>query len=92
MVRCRSSISILFTIQSMLLEGCVAYAQNALGSDQLDELVRHGLFDAALAVRLEVAQVADVAFLVVRGAMRLVERVDWLKQETQPSASPVVQE
>lgn len=33
---------------------CVAYTQNALGSDQLDELVGNRLFDVALAVRLEV--------------------------------------
>lgn len=66
--------------------GCVPYAQNALGSDQFDELVRHGGFHAALAVRLEVAQVADVAFLVVGSTMRLVEWVDWLEQESQPSA------
>lgn len=41
-------------IQQTNCEYCVAYAQNALGSDQLDELVRNRLFDVALAVRLEV--------------------------------------
>lgn len=72
--------SLSFPIQAYIHPGPeVAYTQNALGTDQLDELVRHGHFDIALVVGLEVAHVADVAFLVVWGAMRLVERVDCIE-------------
>ena len=48
-------ISFLFSTNGMLCGEGITYAQNALGSDQLDELVRHGRFDVSLAVRLEVA-------------------------------------
>jgi hypothetical protein len=52
-------------------------AKNALGADQLDELVRDGALGVALAVGLEVAQVADVALAVGGRAVGLVVRVDW---------------
>lgn len=53
-------------------------AQHALGPDQLDLLVRDGALGVALAVRLEVAEVADVAFAVGGGAVGLGEGVDWV--------------
>jgi hypothetical protein len=52
-------------------------AKNALGADQLDELVRDGALGVALGVGLEVAQVADVALAVGGGAVGLVVGVDW---------------
>lgn len=73
--------SLSFPIQACLRPGReVAYTQNALGTDQLDVLVRHGRFDVALVVGLEVAHVADMAVLVVWGAMCLVEWVDWIEE------------
>ena len=51
-------------------------AEHALGTDQLDLLVRDGPLGVALAVRLEVAEVADVAFTVSGGAVRFGEWVD----------------
>lgn len=55
--------------------------QHALGTDQLDLLVRDGALRVALAVRLEVAEVADVAFAVRGGAVGLRERVDWVAEK-----------
>jgi hypothetical protein len=55
-------------------------AENALGTDQLDELVRHAALRVALAVGLEVAQIADVALAVRRGAVGLVVRVDYAER------------
>lgn len=51
-------------------------AEDALGADQLDELVRDGALGVALGVGLEVAQVADVALAVGGGAVGLVVGVD----------------
>jgi hypothetical protein len=51
-------------------------ADHALGSDQLDELVRHAALAVALAVGLEVAQVANVALAVLGGAVGLAVWVD----------------
>ena len=51
-------------------------AEHALRADQLDELVGDGALSVALAVRLEVAQVADVALIVGRGAVGLLVWVD----------------
>ena len=51
-------------------------AEDALGPDELDLLVRHGPLGVALRVRLEVAEVADVAFGVLGGAVRFAEGVD----------------
>jgi hypothetical protein len=51
-------------------------AEHALRADQLDELVRDAARGVALGVGLEVAQVADVALAVARGAVGLVVGVD----------------
>jgi len=53
------------------------YANNALGSDELDQLVLMAALSIALAVGLVVAQVTDVAFLVVGSTVGLVLGVDW---------------
>jgi len=52
-------------------------AEDALGADQLDELVRDGALGVALGVGLEVAQVADVALAVGGSTVGLVVGVDW---------------
>lgn len=52
-------------------------ADDALGADQLDELVLDGTAGVALRVRVEVAEVANVAVLVARGAVLLVVGVDY---------------
>ncbi len=54
--------------------------EDALRTDQLDLLVRDGALCVALAVRLEVAEVADVAFAVGGGAVRLGEGIDWVER------------
>lgn len=51
-------------------------AKDALGADQLDELVGDGAVGVALGVGLEVAQVADVALAVGGSTVGLVVRVD----------------
>ena len=51
-------------------------AEDALGADQLDVLVRDGALGVALGIGLEVAQVADVALAVGGGAVGLVVGVD----------------
>ena len=51
-------------------------AEDALGPDELDLAVRQGPLGVALRVRLEVAEVADVAFCVRGGAVRFAEWVD----------------
>lgn len=60
-------------------------AEHALGPDELDELVADAALAVALAVRLEVAQVADVALAVLGRAVRLALGVDWV-EETAMSA------
>jgi hypothetical protein len=52
------------------------YADNALGADQLDQLVGVASLGVTLAVSLEVAQVTDMALLVVGGTVGLVLGVD----------------
>jgi hypothetical protein len=52
------------------------YADDALGADDLDELVGHGALGVALGIRLDVAEVTNVAVLVGRGAVCLAVRVD----------------
>jgi hypothetical protein len=42
-----------------------SYADNTLGADQLDQLVLNASLAVALTVRLEVAEVTDMAFLVL---------------------------
>lgn len=61
----------------------MSYANDALRTDELDELVRYGSLAVALAVSFEVAQVADVAVLIRWGAMLLVKRVDCYPLEPQ---------
>lgn len=51
-------------------------AQDALRTNELDQLVRHRALAIALPVRLEVAQIADVALRVRGRAMGLVVGVD----------------
>jgi hypothetical protein len=52
------------------------YADDALGANEFDELVAHGALGVALGVRLDVAEVADVAVLVGRRAVGFAVRVD----------------
>lgn len=52
------------------------HANNALRANQLDQLVLDAALCVALAVGLEVAQVAHVALLIARRAVGLVVRVD----------------
>lgn len=54
----------------------MTYAQDALGTDQLDELVLHGAGGIALSVGLEVAQVTDVTVGVGGSTVGLAEGVD----------------
>ena len=56
-------------------------AEHAFGPDELDLLVRQGALCVALRVRLEVAQVADVAFRVGGGAVGFGEGVDCISRE-----------
>lgn len=53
-------------------------ANDALGANQLDQLVRGAALSVALAVGLEVTQVTDVALVVFGRAVRLVVGVDWV--------------
>ena len=55
----------------------VTYANDALGPDELDELVCDRALGVALAVGLNVAKVTDVAVVVGRAAVGLAVRVDW---------------
>jgi hypothetical protein len=56
--------------------GGKAYANDALGADELDELVAHGALGVALGVGLDVAQVANVTVLIRGRAVRLAVGVD----------------
>jgi hypothetical protein len=53
------------------------YTNNALGSNQLDQLVGVASLGVALAVSLEVAQITDVTLLVVGCTVGLVLGVDY---------------
>lgn len=55
-------------------------AENALGADQLDKLVRDRALGVTLAVSLEVAKVTDVTLRVRRGSVGLAVRVDYANQ------------
>lgn len=57
-------------------EGTATYAENALSTNQLNQLVLHGAVGVALSIGLEVAQVTDVALGVNGGAVGLAEGVD----------------
>ena len=50
-------------------------AENALGTDQLNELILHGAGSVALGIGLEVAKVTDVAFGVGGSTVSLAEGV-----------------
>ena len=52
-------------------------AKNALGTDQLDQLVSDRAGSIALAVSLEVAEITDVTLLVRGSSVGLAMRVDW---------------
>jgi hypothetical protein len=52
------------------------YANDALGTDELDQLVLDGALGVTLTVGLEVTKVTDVALLVVGGTVGLVVGVD----------------
>lgn len=54
----------------------IAYANNAVGTDQLDEPVRNRGGRVALAVSREVAQVTDMALFITRSTVGFVVRVD----------------
>ena len=53
-----------------------AYANNAVGADQLDELVCNCAGSVALVVSPEVAQVTDMALFITRSTVGFVVRVD----------------
>lgn len=55
-------------------------AQNTLGSDQFDEVVGDRALGVALAVSLEVAEIADVAVVVGGRAMFFGVGVDWVRE------------
>jgi hypothetical protein len=54
----------------------IAYANNAVGADQLDESVCNCGGRVALAISREVAQVTDMALFIIRSAVGFVVRVD----------------
>jgi hypothetical protein len=72
MVRCKC-ISYHFECS----EKSITYANDALGSDELDQLIRNTSLRVALAISLEVTQVTNVADLVGRSAMILAVGIDY---------------
>ena len=56
--------------------GIATYANDALGADELDEVVDNRTLGVALGIRVDVAEVTDVAVLVPGGAVRLAVGVD----------------
>lgn len=52
------------------------YAKYALGTDQLNKLVLLGADGVTLSIGLEVAQVTDVAVLILGSTVLLAEGVD----------------
>lgn len=59
-----------------------------MGADELDVRVHDEALGVALAVGLDVAQVADVAGLVGWGSVSLVEGVDWPGQRLSRQPTP----
>ena len=57
--------------------GEVTYANDALGADELDQLVLDAALGITLTIGLEVTEITDVALLLVGGTVGLVVRVDW---------------
>jgi hypothetical protein len=74
--RTGASVASLLALLVLALADDDGAAEHALRADQLDELVRDAALGVALGVGLEVAQVADVALAVRRGAVGLVVGVD----------------
>lgn len=54
----------------------VTYANDALGANELDQLVLNAALGVTLAIGLEVTEVTNVALLVAGGTVGLVVRVD----------------
>jgi hypothetical protein len=52
------------------------YANDALGANQLDELVDNGALGVAVVIGLDVAEITDVAVLIGRGTVSLAVGVD----------------
>ena len=65
------------------------YANDALGTNELDKLICHAALRVALPVRLKVAQVTDVAVLVGGSAVLLAVRVDCAIHELHHLSSPI---
>ena len=82
--RARTSVTSLLGLLVSALAEVVSSSVNdngatndALGANQLDQLVRGAALSVALAIGLEVTQVTDVALVVFGRAVRLVVGVDW---------------
>ena len=58
------------------------YANNAVGTDELDQRVGHGALGVALPVSLDVAQVTDVSGLIRGGSMVFAVGVDYRSGES----------
>jgi hypothetical protein len=58
------------------MRGKITYANNTLASNQLDQLILDAPLRSSLSIGLEVAQVTDMALLVLWCAVRLVVRVE----------------
>lgn len=56
-----------------------AYANNAVSTDQFDELVCNCAGRVALVVSLEVAQVTDMALFIIGSTVGFVVRVDLIR-------------
>lgn len=56
--------------------GEVTYANDALGADELDQLVLDAALCVTLGISLEVTKVTDVALLVAGSTVGFVVRVD----------------
>lgn len=70
----RSAMSLCLCLA--LPTGAGTYADDAVGADELDVLVRHGTLGVALGVGLDVAEVADVTLLVRGSTVLLAVGVD----------------
>ncbi len=59
---------------------CSTYANDAVGANQLDEAVRDGALGVALAVSLNVAEIANVTGLIGGSTVGLAVGVDWERE------------
>lgn len=64
------------TTRSSLYRRINTYTQNTLLSNELDVLVFDTALGITLTIRLEIAQISDVAFFVFWSTMLFAERVD----------------